>query len=323
MAGSPRGRSHGPQAFGGARSCSTRGTSALIGVTPIDFHLEFDDVARRLQEVHGLGLADGRPAPEGESGGAWFARMDGTDVVVKWVERAAAPRFEVIAAALSRARERGVPVPMYRDPLVIGEHCVLIQESMPGRVGPPTPALVADVAAAVDRLAGLRAPHHVGGTWGSTIVRSLREGLEGWCEHGALLAAGGSCASIVLHARSVGGRVSEAMFPSDDLMHMDLHTKNVLQDRAGRLAAIVDWESACAGDSRFDLAYFAFAADVAQPHLARDLWVEVERCTPLDVVEAYVAHMVLRMADWSLRHHGPQAVERWLDAGAQLISRRS
>jgi aminoglycoside phosphotransferase (APT) family kinase protein len=113
------------------------------------------------------------------------------------------------------------------------------------------------------------------------------------------------------------------MFPSDDLMHLDLHTKNVLQDTAGGLAAIIDWESACAGDSRFDLAYFAFTADVAHAGVAQDLWAAVERSTPPEVLEAYVAHLVLRMVDWSLRHHGRHDVERWLDAGQELIRRSS
>ena len=67
------------------------------------------------------------------------------------------------------------------------------------------------------------------------MVRSLQEGLDGWCEHGALLAAGERAAAVVRHARSVGRRVMESMFPTGDLMHMDLHTKNVLQVDGGRL----------------------------------------------------------------------------------------
>lgn len=284
---------------------------------------EFDDVARQLRRGHGLELTAGRLAPDGQSGGAWFAQLEGTLVVVKWLEPAAAPRFVWIAAALDEARGRGVPVPSYKPPLVTDDYCVLIQDRMPGALRKPSRTLVRDVAGGVRRLVGISAPHHLRGTWGATMVRSLEEGLEGWCVQEALLAAGGRGASIVRHARAVGDRVTEEMFPTDDLMHMDLHTKNVLEDSDGRLSAIVDWESACAGDWRFDLAYFAFSADIAVPQIAQELWANVEQVTEPTVLEAYVTHMVLRMADWSLRHDGVGRAQRWVDSGWALIRRYS
>lgn len=284
---------------------------------------EFDVVARQVREVHGLELLDGRVAPEGESGGAWFTQLEGVPVVAKWVEPAAAPRFVWMAAVLDEARGRGVPVPRYRAPLVTDDYCVLIQEVMSGGLGSPSPQLVVDIGDCVERMTGISAPHHLRGTWGATVVRSLTDGLEGWCVHEALAEAGGAGAEIVRHARAVGVRTSESMFPANDLMHMDLHTKNVLQDSSGRLAGIVDWESACAGDWRFDLAYFAFSADTALPGVASEAWSKVEAATPPQVFEAYVAHMVLRMADWSLRHSGPSQAERWIDAGRSLIARYS
>lgn len=284
---------------------------------------EFDVVARQLREAHGVELLHGRPAPDGESGGAWFTLLEGVPVVAKWVEPAAAPRFEWIAAVLDEARGRGVPVPKYRPPLVTEDYCVLIQEVVAGGLGSPNPQLVLDIGECVERMTGIAAPHHLRGTWGATVVRSLTEGLEGWCVHEALAAAGGAGAEIVRHARAVGARSSESVFPTTDLMHMDLHTKNVLQDASGRLSGIVDWESACAGDWRFDLAYFAFCADVAVPGVASEAWSKVEAATEPQVLEAYVAHMVLRMTDWSLRHHGPAQAQRWIGAGRSLIDRYS
>jgi hypothetical protein len=280
---------------------------------------EFVEVVAALSDAHGVSVRDARPALEGESGGAWFARCEGAEVVVKWVEAAAAARFDSLEEAFTIARARGVPIPERWPPLVVGERCVLLQRAVSGATGAPTPALIDDVATAISRLGSIHAPDHLTGTWGDTVVRSLQEGLDEWCEHGALLRAGGELAEVVRVARRLGASVDAEMFPTTDLMHLDLHTKNVLLDDHGHLAAIVDWEGACGGDLRFDLTYFAFAAGAADPGISRPIWTTLEVLLPPELLAAYTVHAVLRMVDWSFRHHDQATVETWLRPGAALL----
>lgn len=287
----------------------------------IPTEVELAEVVAALSDTHGLSVRDPRPALEGESGGAWFARCDGTEVLVKWVEAAAAPRFDILEEAFTTARGRGVPIPERWPPLVIGDRCVVIQRAVNGATGAPTPELVNGVVAAISSLGSIPAPDHLTGTWGDTVVRSLREGLDGWCEHRALLNAGGELAEVVRVAQRVGALVLPEMFPTTDLMHVDLHTKNVLLDERGHLTAIVDWEGACGGDLRFDLVYFAFAADVARPGISSSLWTTLEEKLPPKLLAAYTVHAVLRMVDWSFRHHDQATVERWLRPGSTLLQK--
>jgi len=266
----------------------------------------------RIPEVPGLVVE--RRADHGESGdGAWHARdADGAPVIVKWIAADTAVRTEQLITALDVARGRGVPVPRYRQPTIVDGRCVLVQDELPGVSGEP-PALD-DVLLACDRMRTIDAPHHVGDTWGATLVRSLVDGLDGWCVHESLLDHSDRTRALLAHARGVGAASDPSWFPTVDLMHGDLHPGNLLQVD-GRLTGIIDWESGCAGDGDFDLAYYAFCAR------ADELWPLVRSRTEPRVLRAYAAHIALRMVDWLIRFHDEPDVDGMIDRAERLVAR--
>ena len=101
--------------------------------------------------------------------------------------------------------------------------------------------------------------------------------------------------------------------PSEDVVHVDFHHRNVLLAE-GAVAAVIDWEGCRSGDAAFDLVTLAFGLTVARvPAAARErMWDEARRRAAPDALRAYVAHMALRQVDWSIRHRTAADVDHWL-----------
>ena len=98
-----------------------------------------------------------------------------------------------------------------------------------------------------------------------------------------------------------------------DVVHYDWHPGNVLVEPAApdRVVAVVDWAGAWAGHVAEDLASLVFACALHAPELAP----RAERAL-LDLADERSlrlawAHMALRLADWSIRHH-PDNTDRVL-----------
>jgi hypothetical protein len=131
-------------------------------------------------------------------------------------------------------------------------------------------------------------------------VHTLTVGVDGWAMHEPLRTAGRRSAAALDRVESVGADADPAWFPTDGLVHLDLHTDNILAGDDGTLTGIIDWEGACGGDPRFDLVRFAYDLDGHD----QPVWDVVE-ATGIErrVLRAYVAHHALRCTSWQIHHH--------------------
>ena len=217
----------------------------------------------RLRE---LGFELVARAAGGESGGAWFATApNGAPVMLKWFpEETAADRYAVLLPALDELRSRGVPVPEYPHVLSVDGWTLSAQQVLPGAsVRNPATALVERVMECVAAMAGVVCPLPAPGLdqWGASVVHTLTVGVEEWAMHEPLRTGGRRSAAVLDRVEAVGADGDPACFPTDGLVHLDLHTDNVLADDDGRLTGIIDWDGACAGDPRFDLVRYAYDLD--------------------------------------------------------------
>ena len=123
-------------------------------------------------------------------------------------------------------------------------------------------------------------------------------------------------AAVLDRAKAVGADADPAWFPTDGLVHLDLHTDNVLAVD-GSLTGIIDWDGACAGDPRFDLVRYAYDLDGHD----QPVWELVE-ATGIEprVLRAYVAHHALRCTGWAISQH-PEDVPRQLDRAERVLDR--
>lgn len=275
--------------------------------------------AAQLRE---LGFTLGDRAAGGESGGAWFATaLDGSPVLLKWFpDETVADRYAVLLPALDELRSRGVPVPEYPHVITIDGWTISAQTVLPGRPERnPAPAVVETMVECIAAKAGiggpLAAPYFE--PWGAFMARTLTVGLDDWVVHEPLRTWGRRSAAILDRAEAVGADADPSWFPDDGLVHLDLHTDNVLVGADGRLSGIVDWEGACAGDHRFDLVSFAWDLDGHD----QPVW-EIVDAAGLDprVLRAYVSHHAIRGTDWAIRHH-PVDVPRQLDRAERVLDR--
>jgi hypothetical protein len=245
----------------------------------------------RLRE---LGFDLGARSPAGVSDeGAWFATAPGgAPVVLKlFPDETVAERYAVLLPALDELRSRGVPVPEYPQ---------RVAECVAAMAGVACPLLPPDLL-----------------PWGASVVHTLTVGVDGWAMHEPMRTGGRRSAAVLDRVQAVGADCDAAWFPADGIVHLDLHTDNMLAAEDGTLTGIIDWEGACAGDPRFDLVRFAYDLDGHD----RPVWDVVE-ATGIEphVLRAYVAHHALRCTSWQI-HHRTDDVPRQLDRAERVLGR--
>ncbi len=79
------------------------------------------------------------------------------------------------------------------------------------------------------------------------------------------------------------------------------------------------WDAAYAGDAIFDIATLLF---YSYEYLAvrERLWQYALERASLNLLSIYLAHLILRQVDWSLRHHDQTTIDRFLNRGNALLS---
>jgi len=271
------------------------------------------------EQIRDLGFELEGRAPGGESGGAWFAIAgDGARVVLKWfADEGMADRYAVLLPALDELRSRGVPVPEYPFVRAVDGWTLSAQQVLPGRSFPIWPPRLVDrMVECVTAEAGIVGPLPAPTLqpWGEFVINTLTVGEDGWAQ--PLRAHSDRSRRIIDVVESVGADAEPSWFPTSGLVHLDLHTDNVLALDDGTLTGIVDWEGACAGDHRYDLVAYAFDLD---GH-GQQIWDRLKLLVEPHMLRAYVAHMALRRTDWAIRHH-PEDVPRQLDRAERLLDR--
>lgn len=140
--------------------------------------------------------------------------------------------------------------------------------------------------------------------WPGLLTRTLTTGGDGYCLHATLQAHAGTRDLLTVLLR-IGDRCCADILEGSDFVHYDFTPANLLSDGTAITGVIDINPPVLAGDRAFDLATLLFY--LYDQHPARDLL----HARLLDLAGpqtacAYLAHMVLRQVDWSLRHH-PEA----------------
>jgi aminoglycoside phosphotransferase (APT) family kinase protein len=277
--------------------------------------LDGDALVRTILQVGGPRLAIREAMHEGAVGAFAVVRDDGTE----WILTIAPPRvpsddehrFDDAIELMELARAWGVPMPRYEAVIALPDgSAAVLQERMPGvPVTEVTAALVDHVVG----LAELRRNLLVGTRFeGRGFDLFLTASGPGFCHHEPLRTHSDATRALLARIEAIGAEYGDVL-TGTDLVHLDYHLGNVLvheQDRE-RVAAIVDWSGARAGDLAVDLTILRFDLSWRAPTYADDVELtlrnEIDDATFLRVW----AHASLRLVDWSIRHH-PQDVDHWV-----------
>jgi aminoglycoside phosphotransferase (APT) family kinase protein len=149
------------------------------------------------------------------------------------------------------------------------------------------------------------------------IIRGVMEGYADFCIIDTFRVYSVESARMLrVLQRIVAGRARECR-KRNDIVHFDFHTNNILIED-DRITGVIDWEGTEIGDCAFDLATLLFYtwpfADFRE-----GLWRALLERTTLGAIAVYLAHMIVRQLDWSMRHHQRETVERYMNDAREIL----
>lgn len=281
------------------------------GENPVDV----DALVARINSLHRSSFALQGRTKIGESGAAYFLRdAAGAQFVLKF-GYGSETRTEQVEQITKRLRDAGYPAPRY---ICVGNDADVkysVQAIMPGKPANRITASIVNELIAINRLqAGM------GGDlppeWPARVIDGVLKGFKRYCVIDTLRREQSTRAMLDTLQELVIRNAGE-ISTTRDIVHWDFNPGNVLVD-GDRITGVIDWEGACAGDRGFDLATFLFYSydnrEVREP-----LRREVLDCSGNGALGVYLAHMIVRQVDWSMRYHGLDVAARWIRIGNEIV----
>ena len=260
-------------------------------------------------------LLHGKPNVAGvyNAGGARF--------IVKWSPGAQdLDRLAEAVRLVDRLRSRWYPVPRY---VARGMHrggLYVVQTALTGApVTRLSPSQVEQIVALNEIQRGLATPppappsatSPAAEPWPARVADDVLHGGDGYCLLDPMRQHSPTTAQLLDLVQALVARHRGATTPTTDAVHFDFQANNML-GLSGKISGVVDWDGAQAGDRAFDLATLLFYGYAQEP--ARDaLWSRVTSITDPAAVGVYLAHLIHRQVDWSIRHYEPSTIEFWLE----------
>jgi hypothetical protein len=271
-----------------------------------------ETVIERVNAEHHLDLRFGGRCPGGEVGAHYAVAADGARFVFKWFDDVTDDDWRLrIPARIERLRAKGYPAPRYLPPVIIDGGAVLIQEWVPGSWSDFVDQRTLDRVLVINEMQ--RGEGRGDRDWTEYIRWTLVEGADWYAVHDPLRWYSDETRRLLDHIESIGRALGP--LPEGDLVHFDLSHHNVLRGDAGSFY-VVDNDATDDGHRHYDLVTFALSLRVAgldpgvaagvQPGVDERLWEYLEANVDAGPLAAYVAHMVLRRAEWKIRHHHPK-----------------
>lgn len=279
---------------------------------------DVEALVARINSRHTAAFALRGRAQGGESGRAYIVTDAGGKHFVLKFGPANETHPERAAQVTKRLREAGYPAPLY---VCVGDGNdaglkYSIQAMMPGKPNHRMNASMVQEMIAINRLqtgvAGDLATE-----WPSRVIDGVLKGFEGYCVIDTLRRYSAESAAMLETMEELVVRHSGEIFITRDIVHWDFNPGNVLSD-GDRITGVVDWDDACAGDRGFDLATYLFYSyddrEVREP-----LWREVLERSGHGALAVYLAHMIVRQVDWSIRHHHPASTAYWMTTAEEIL----
>jgi hypothetical protein len=255
-----------------------------------------------LNARHGTSLTFAGTFDGGEFGAQRLLDPDGRELVLKLQPAGLAPQ------TTEALRPLGYPAPRY---LIVGDG-YSIQEHLPGE---PLGGWDLEAPPRLRELNELQAGRAVDDdrSWPQRVVESVLVGGEEYMVLTTLAAHSDEGRELLqLGARAVE-RHASSLATAGDIVHWDFTGSNILVS-GDDVTGVIDWGGTCSGDRLFDLATFLYYARGSAPELRRYV---VERIGE-EGLAVYLAHMAIRQAEWSVRHHAEGAGWEMVRYGLEL-----
>jgi hypothetical protein len=255
--------------------------------------------------------------PDGEQGAFVVADTSGRRWVLKWQAGARNLHwYRGPQRVTDLLRAIGYPAPQYLLVEKLPEGIYSLQSALPGApMRRLTPALLPRLLELNRLQVGRAVPDSV--DFHQEVIKTVLHGGDGYCLHDSLRQHSRATADMLRALQAIVVEHQDQPHRTDDIVHVDFAHANILV-HADQVSGVVDWQAAYAGDCSFDIASLLFYAydDVA---LRARLWEYALTRASLELLSIYLAHMILRQVDWSLRYHDRAIAERYIASGQLLL----
>jgi aminoglycoside phosphotransferase (APT) family kinase protein len=141
------------------------------------------------------------------------------------------------------------------------------------------------------------------------LVASVLDGFSEWCVLDSMRNHPRG-APVLARVQAIARSSGRVEIRTEDAVHFDFHHGNILVDDAG-IASVIDWEGCCAGDRAFDLATLLYYS-YPDPALRDALWEREGQIASHDAMALFLAHVIVRQTEWSIRLETTEAADRYL-----------
>ncbi len=278
---------------------------------------EIESLLKVLNREHGTSFHLAGQFEGGEQGAHAIVEPDGARCVLKrhhgvgYLEQ-----FRRAQIATEHLAARHYPVPRYRFVGAVDETAYTIQSLLPGKpMGSLNASQLPELLKFIDLQVG-PAPLPSRG-WPQLIVHSILHGFDEYCVIETLRQYSPITAELLDRLQRLATDLADIDVATTDIVHFDFTPANILV-ADGEISGVIDWDGAVAGDRAFDLATLLFYAN-DQSELAQTLWREGAERSSADAMRLYLAHLIVRQVDWSIRFHSTSIADYWIHASLRLL----
>lgn len=280
--------------------------------------LPLEELVQHINTAHRIALTPGERYATGEQGAYALLDAQGRQYVLKWQPGTdQLERIYYAQAVTERLRAPGYPAPAYLHIGVALGGTYTVQQALPGT---PMQRLTFQHLSGVLKLQALHTTQAPPGPryWPREVIQTVMQGGNGYCLHTSLQQHSLETAAMLHALQRLVVAHQQSISETNEIVHFDFQAANFLVHQE-TMSGVVDWEGARAGDSAFDLATLLFYG--YDDRQMRDfLWEYSLARRPMQVLSVYLAHLILRQVDWSLRHHEASISDRYIARGQALLA---
>jgi Phosphotransferase enzyme family len=278
------------------------------------------DPAELLQHInvlHQTTFAFIEKYPDGEQGAFVVTDHQNRRWVLKWAPGAHNLQWMQGAKTVTDLlRSLSYPAPYY---LLIGkipEGIYSIQSVLPGS---PMRRLAPTLLPRLFELNELQLGQAIPGRkdWHQEVINTVLLGGDGYCLHSSLQQHSRGTSDLLQTLQTLVMAHQDEPHRTNDIVHGDFQHSNILIHDE-QISGIVDWDGSFAGDCTFDITTLLFYSyDFFE--VRERLWDYALERASLKLLSIYLAHLILRQVDWSLRYHDQTTSERYITRGQMLL----
>ncbi|HEU5384113.1 MAG TPA: aminoglycoside phosphotransferase family protein [Ktedonobacteraceae bacterium] len=281
------------------------------------------ELLQRINTLHKTTFIFLEKYPDGEQGAFVVTdRLIGR-WVLKWAPGASnLDWMRGVKTVTNLLRSLNYPAPRY---LLIGsipEGIYSIQSVLPGSpIHQISPAHLPRLFALNELQIGRALPDRK--DWHQEVINTVLQGGDGYCLHESLLQHSPDTAELLQALQALVMAHQDEPHRSNDIVHRDFQHANILIEE-NQISGVVDWDGFGTGDCIFDIATLLFYSESIEAR--EQLWNYALGRASLRLLSIYLAHLILRQVDWSLRYHDQTTSERYITRGQTFlreIARRS